>query len=73
MTFKEITEPYLDQFGEPDQTFELPLKDGLYRQLFWYTVDVVAEFTAPKDNTEAGWALSFAISLDPLKSYQKND
>jgi hypothetical protein len=71
MTFEEITEQYLEQFGKPDQTFELPLVDGLYRQWFWYKVDVVAEFVAPKDDTENGWKLSFAMCLAPLNYYKK--
>ena len=71
MTFEDIIQPYLDQFGEPDQTFEHLLADGLYRQWFWYKVDVIAEFFAPKDNTEDGWELSFAICLDPLGYFKK--
>jgi hypothetical protein len=72
VTFEDIIQPYLDQFGEPDQTFEHLLADGLYRQYFWYQVDVIAEFAAPTDDTVSGWELSFAICLDPLR-FIKNE
>jgi hypothetical protein len=71
MIFKELTEPYLDQFGKPDQVFDLPLEEELYIQWYWYEFDVVAEFVAPKDETETGWELSFAISLAPMRYYDK--
>jgi hypothetical protein len=73
MTFEDITQPYLDQFGKPDQTFNLPLEDKLYIQWYWYDVDVVAEFVAPTNNVKNGWEISFAISLAPLKYYKKDD
>jgi hypothetical protein len=72
MTFSEVSQPYRDQFGNPDQTLNIPLDDELYIQWYWYKVDVVAEFVAPEDNTESGWELSFALSLAPLK-YHRED
>jgi hypothetical protein len=72
MRFEEVTQPYLDQFGKPDQTFDIPLEDELFIQWYWYEIDVVAEFVAPNDNTDTGWELSFAISLAPLKYYQRD-
>ena len=67
-----ISESYLNQFGKPDQTFDIPLEDELFIQWYWYEIDVVAEFVAPKDETDNGWEISFAISLAPLKYYQRD-
>jgi hypothetical protein len=71
MTFEEISEPYIRQFGEPDQTLDLPLNKELYKQMYWYKHDVIAEFVAPQSNTKDGWELSFALSMAPMK-YHRN-
>jgi hypothetical protein len=71
MTYEEISEPYIVQFGEPDNVFEITLEGKHYKQLYWYKLDVIVEFFCPKENSKKGWELSFALSLDPLKYYRK--
>jgi hypothetical protein len=71
MTYEEISEPYIIQFGEPDNVFEISLEGKNYKQLFWYQPDVIVEFFCTKENSKKGWELSFALSLDPLKYYRK--
>jgi len=72
MTFEEISQSYLNAFGEPDQSFDLPLEDSIYKQWYYYKYDVVVEFVCPEKDPENGWEISFAFSLDPLKYYKKN-
>jgi hypothetical protein len=71
MTYEEISESYINQFGEPDNVFEITLEGMNYKQLYWYKPDVIVEFFCPKENAKKGWELSFALSLDPLKYYRK--
>ena len=73
MTFDEVTNPYLEGFGFPDQTNEIELEGKIYTQWYYYKIDVVAEFVCPQENTETGWEISFAFSLDPLKYYTNGD
>jgi len=72
MTFDEVSNPYLEQFGPPDQTFEIELENEHYVQWYYYKYDVVVEFVCPDKDPENGWEISFAFSLDPLKYYKKN-
>jgi len=71
MTFAEISQPYLKQFGKPDNIFEINLEGKNYTQWYWYGQDVIVEFVCPEDDEEDGWEISFALSLDPLK-YHRN-
>jgi hypothetical protein len=71
MTFEELTQPYIDQFGEPDQTFEFDLDKEKYVQWYWYKIDVVVEFVCLMKNMKNGWEVSFAFSMDPLKYFKK--
>jgi hypothetical protein len=73
MTFDEVSHPYLEQFGVPDQTLRISLEDEIYEQYYWYKEDVVAEFVCPKNNRKDGWEISFAFSLDPLKYYRDGE
>jgi len=70
MTYEEISEPYIHQFGEPDNVFEINLEGKKFKQLYWYEPDVIVEFFCPAGNSKKGWELSFALSLDPLKYYR---
>ena len=70
MTFNEVSQLYLRSFGDPDQSFDFSLADKIYKQWYWYKVDVIVEFVAPKSNRKTGWKVSFAISLDPLKCHK---
>ena len=47
------------------------MENKKYIQWYYYKLDVVAEFVCPQENTETGWELSYAMSLDPLKYYKK--
>ena len=49
MTFEEVSELYLYSFGDPDQSFDFFLDDNIYKQWYWYKVDVIAEFVARRD------------------------
>jgi hypothetical protein len=71
MTFEEISRPYLDQFGDPDQTFDFELDKEKFIQWYWYRIDVVVEFVCPSRSLKTGWEVSFAFSLDPLKYFKK--
>jgi len=73
MTFDEISNPYLEQFGFPDQTFDLKMENHVYVQWYWYKEDVVVEFVSPENDSENGWDISFAISLDPLRYYREKE
>lgn len=70
MTFAEISQPYLKQFGKPDNIFEINLEGKNFTQWYWYGPDVIVEFSCPEDDQD-GWELSFALSLDPLKYFKK--
>jgi len=52
---------------------EIELEGKIYTQWYYYKIDVVAEFVCPQENTETGWEISFAFSLDPLKYYTNGD
>jgi hypothetical protein len=71
MTFEEISGPYIDQFGDPDQTFDFELDRDKYIQWYWYKIDVVVEFACPMKKVKNGWEVSFAFSMDPLKYFRK--
>ena len=73
MTFDEITYLYLEKFGFPDQTHEFELETENYIQWYWYKHDVVVEFVCPREDTENGWEISYAFSLDPLRYLKKNE
>jgi hypothetical protein len=72
MTFNEASRLYLNAFGEPDQSFDFHLADKIYKQWYWYKLDVIVEFAAPKNNRKTGWNVSFALSLDPLRYHKKD-
>ena len=71
MTFNEISNNYLETFGTPDQANEFKLETEKYIQWFYYEPDVVVEFVCSNNNLKNGWEISYAISLDPLKYFQK--
>jgi len=71
MTFEEVSQAYIKQFGEPDQTFDFNLDNKCYIQWYWYDIDVVVEFICPQRNKKNGWEISYAMSLDPLKYFRK--
>jgi hypothetical protein len=73
MTFDEVSHPYIEQFGFPDQTLSISLEDEVYEQYYWYKEDVIAEFVCPKNNQKDGWEISFALSMDPLKYYKEGE
>ena len=73
MTFDEVTNPYLEKFGFPDQAHEFELETENYIQWYWYKHDVVVEFVCPREDTENGWEISYAFSLDPLRYFNKNN
>jgi len=77
MTFNEITATYVEAFGYPDHTEYIELDGKVYHQMYWYKPDVIAEFVCPVEDTDEGWEISFALSLEPLryhfKSQNEND
>jgi len=73
MTFNEVSNPFLEQCGFPDQTLEFELENKNYVQYYYYNRDIVIEFVCPKNNNANGWEISFALSLDPLKYYKNKE
>ena len=71
--FNEVSNPFLEQCGFPDQTLEFELENKNYVQYYYYNRDIVVQFVCPQENTETGWEISFAFSLDPLKYYTNGD
>lgn len=71
MTFDEVSNPYLEAFGFPDQTFDLEVENKKYVQWYYYKTDIIVEFVCPKFDPENEWEISFEISTDPLKYFKK--
>ena len=71
MTFDEVSHPYLEILGFPDQSHEFNLENQNFIQWYYYEEDIVVEFVCSAQEDDNGWELSFAFSLDPLKYFKK--
>ncbi len=54
MTFNEVSNPFLEQCGFPDQTLEFELENKNYVQYYYNNRDIVVEFVCPKNNNANG-------------------
>ena len=73
MMFNEVSNPFLEQCGFPDQTLEFELENKNYVQYYYYNRDIVIEFVCPNNKNANGWEISFALSLDPLKYFKNKE
>ena len=69
MTLDEVSRPYLEAFGFPDQTFDLEVENKKYVQWYYYKADIIVEFVCTKSDSKKDWEISFEINMDPLKHY----